>query len=65
MRHDQPVFDDGLHEDVPAGLHAREAMREIDQEIAARLASLELLDPSQERPTPRPNRLGRVDYIEL
>jgi len=42
-----------------------EAMHEIDQEVAARLAALEALDPSQKRPTPRPNRLGRVDYIEL
>ncbi len=42
-----------------------EAMHEIDQEVAARLAALEALDPSQKRPTPKRNRLGRVDYIEL
>lgn len=42
-----------------------EAIHEIDREVAARLAALEALDPSQKRPTPRLNRLGRVDYIEL
>lgn len=39
--------------------------RETEQAIAARLAALELLDPSQKRPTPRANILNRVDYIDL
>jgi hypothetical protein len=40
------------------------AMREVDQEIVARLAALEALDPSQKRPTPRPNILNRVDFMD-
>jgi len=39
--------------------------RETEQAIAARLAALELLDPSQKRPTPKPNLLNSVDYINL
>jgi hypothetical protein len=39
--------------------------RETEQAVAARLAALELLDPSQKRPTPKPNILNRVDFIDF
>ena len=39
--------------------------RETEQAVAARLAALELLDPSQKRPTPTPNILNRVDFIDF
>ena len=41
------------------------AKQETEREIAARLAVLEALDPSQKRPTPKPSILNRVDYIDL
>jgi len=41
------------------------ARREVEQEVAARLAVLEFLDPSQKRPTPRPNVLNKVDFFDL
>ena len=41
------------------------AKQETEREIAARLACLELLDASQKRPTPKPNILNRVDFIDL
>ncbi len=40
------------------------AMREVDQEIAARLAALEVLDPSQKRPAPKPNPVHRGDFMD-
>ncbi len=46
----------------PAETHAK---HETEQAVAARLAVLELLDPSQKRPTPKPNILNRVDFIDL
>ncbi len=46
------------------GAAAALAMREVDQEIAARLAALELFDPSQKRPTPRPNPVHRGDFMD-
>jgi len=41
------------------------AKRETEREIAARLAALEALDPSQKRPTPKPNPLSSVAFIDL
>ena len=41
------------------------ALVERALEIAARLAVLEALDPSQKRPTPKPSILNRVDYLDL
>jgi hypothetical protein len=41
------------------------AKQETEREIAARLAALEALDPLQTRPTPKPNILNRVSFIEL
>jgi hypothetical protein len=46
----------------PAETHAKQ---ETEREIAARLAVLELLDPSQRRPTPKPNILNRVAFFDL
>lgn len=46
----------------PVEAHAKQ---ETEREIAARLAALELLDPSQKRPTPKRSILSKVDYIEL
>jgi hypothetical protein len=39
--------------------------QETEREIAARLAALEMLDPSQKRPTPKPNILNSVAFIDL
>ena len=41
------------------------AAQETKREIAARLAALEAIDPSQRRPTPRRSILNKVDYIDL
>jgi hypothetical protein len=40
------------------------AMREVDEEIAARLAALELLDPSQKRPIPKARANNHGDFME-
>jgi len=45
-----------------AETHARQ---ETEREVAARLAVLELLDPSQRRPTPKRNILNHVAFIDL
>lgn len=58
----QLVCDCGLLTDGEAETYAK---KETDREVAARLAVLELLDPSQQRPTPKPNVLSRVDFIDL
>jgi hypothetical protein len=50
-------------EDQSDGLFACEAMRETDREVAARLAALEALDPSQERPTPKHNGCNHGDFL--
>jgi len=52
----------GLYTDGEAETHAKQ---ETEREVAARLAALEALDPSQKRPTPRPSILNKVDYIDL
>jgi len=46
------------------GAAAALAMREVDQEIDARLAALEVLDPSQKRPMPKPNPVHRGDFMD-
>ena len=38
--------------------------REIDTDIASRLAALEAADPSQQRPKKRRSALERVDFME-
>jgi hypothetical protein len=45
-----------------AETHAR---HETEREIAARLAVLELLDPFQKRPKPKPSALSHVAFIDL
>jgi hypothetical protein len=59
MRSDEADFD----EEQSDGLFANEAMRETDREIAARLAALEALDPSQKRPTPKPDGCNHGDFL--
>lgn len=61
-RLEQPMPGDG---EVSLGEAETYAKQETEREIAARLACLELLDPSQKRPTPKPNILNRVDFIDL
>lgn len=56
-----PMSDPGLFLG-PAETHAK---RETENEVAARLALLELMDPSQRRPTPKPNILNNVAFINL
>jgi len=56
-----PMSDPGLR----LGPVETYAKQETEREIAARLAALEALDPSQKRPTPKRNILSRVDYIDL
>lgn len=51
--------------EVSVGEAETYAKQETEREIAALLAALELLDPSQKRPTPKPSILSRVDYIDL
>ena len=46
----------------PAETHAAQ---ETKREIAARLAALEALDPSQKRPTPKPSILNSVAFVKL
>ena len=46
----------------PAETHATQ---ETKREIAARLAALEALDPSQKRPTPKPSILNSVAFVTL
>ena len=46
----------------PAETHARS---EVADEMAARLAALEAADPSQARPAPRRNIIGRVAFLNL
>ena len=46
----------------PSETHAKQ---ETEREIAARLAALEAIDPSQKRPTPKRSILNKVDYIDL
>jgi hypothetical protein len=54
-----PLSDPGMYLG-PAETHAK---RETEREVAARLAVLEALDPSQTRP--KPNAPNRVDFINL
>jgi hypothetical protein len=54
-----PLSDPGMYLG-PAETHAK---RETDQEVAARLAVLEALDPSQARP--KPNGTNRGACIHL
>ncbi len=49
-------------DDDISGQNELEALREVDKEVAARLAALEVLDPSQKRPTPTPNRVNYVEF---
>ncbi len=49
-------------DDDISGQNELEALHEVDKEVAARLAGLEALDPSQKRPTPRPNRVNYVEF---
>jgi len=56
-----PLSDPGMYLG-PAETHAKQ---ETERAIAARLAALEFLDPSQKRPTPKPNILNRVAFIDL
>jgi hypothetical protein len=49
-------------DDDISGQNELEALREVDKEVAARLAALEVLDPSQKRPMPRPNRVNYVEF---
>lgn len=49
-------------DDDISGQNELDALREVDKEVAARLAALEALDPSQKRPTPRPNRVNYVEF---
>ena len=60
------AFDDAL-DDLEACLGPAEtyAAQETKREVAARLAALEALDPSQKRPVPKRSILGNVDYIDL
>jgi ribosome maturation protein Sdo1 len=51
--------------EVSLGKAETHAKQETEREIAARLAALEAIDPSQKRPTPRPNILGSVAFTEL
>ena len=46
----------------PAETHAKQ---ETEREIAARLAALEALDPSQTRPTPKASILNPVAFVKL
>ncbi len=56
-----PMSDPGLY----LGHAETHARHEIEREVAARLAVLEFLDPSQQRPTPRPNVLNQVTSFDL
>jgi len=51
--------------EVSLGTAETYAKQETEREIAARLAALEALDPSQKRPTPKPNILNNVAFIDL
>jgi hypothetical protein len=51
--------------EVSLGKAETHAAQETKREVAARLAVLEALDPSQKRPTPKPSILDKVDYIGL
>jgi hypothetical protein len=61
-RLEQPMPGDG---EVSLGTAETYAKQETEREIAARLAALEALDPSQKRPTPKPNILNNVAFIDL
>jgi len=61
-RLEQPMPSDG---GLSLGEAETYAKRETEREIAARLAALEALDPSQKRPTPKPNPLNSVAFIDL
>ena len=61
-RLEQPMPVDG---EVSLGKAETHAAQETKREVAARLAVLEALDPSQKRPTPKPSILDKVDYIGL
>ncbi len=56
-----PMSDPGLYLG-PAETYAKQ---ETEREIAARLAALEALDPSQKRPTPKPNPFNSTAFIDL
>jgi hypothetical protein len=51
--------------EVSLGKAETYAKQETERDIAARLAALEALDPSQKRPTPKPNILNNVAFIDL
>ena len=60
------AFDDALDNlETCLGPAETYAAQETKREVAARLAALEAIDPSQKRPTPRPNILGSVAFTEL
>ena len=58
----QFLHDCGLFTDGEAETYAKQ---ETEREVAARLAALEALDPSQKRPTPKPSPLNSVAFIDL
>lgn len=59
---EQPMPGEG---EISLGKAETYAKDETSREVAARLAALEALDPSQKRPTPRPNILNNVAFIDL
>lgn len=59
---EQPIPGEG---EVSLGKAETYAKQETEREVAARLALLEALDPSQKRPTPKPNILNNVAFIDL
>ena len=61
-RLEQPMPGNG---EVSLGKAETYAKQETEREIAARLAAMEALDPSQKRPTPKPNILNNVAFIDL
>jgi len=54
---EQPMPDD---EGVSLGFAETYAKQETERDIAVRLAALEALDPSQERPTPKSHTLNKA-----
>ena len=59
---EQPMPDD---DEISLGKAETYTKQETEREIAARLAALEALDPSQKRPMPKPNTLNNVAFIDL
>jgi hypothetical protein len=58
----QFLHDCGLFTDGEAETYAKQ---ETEREVAARLAALEALDPSQKRPAAKPSPLSSVAFIDL